>query len=90
MGLTSSDILDTSLAVLLKEASELLIVDLDKLLVVLKDRAFEYKDTIMIGRSHGVHAEPITFGLKMALWYQEMKRNKARLISAKKRSAAGK
>jgi len=81
MGLTSSDILDTSLAVLLKEASELLIVDLDKLLVVLKDRAFEYKDTIMIGRSHGVHAEPITFGLKMALWYQEMKRNKARLIS---------
>ena len=90
MGLTSSDILDTSLAVLLKEASELLIVDLDKLLVVLKDRAFEYKDTIMIGRSHGVHAEPITFGLKMALWYQEMKRNKARLISAKKTISCGK
>ncbi|MBW2630473.1 MAG: adenylosuccinate lyase [Deltaproteobacteria bacterium] len=90
MGLTSSDILDTSLAVLLKEASELLIADLDELLVVLKDRAFEYKDAIMIGRSHGVHAEPVTFGLKMALWYQEMKRNRTRLISAKKTISCGK
>ena len=90
MGLTSSDILDTSLAVLLKEAAELLIADLDELLVVLKDRAFEYKDAIMIGRSHGVHAEPITFGLKMALWYQEMKRNRVRLISAQKTISCGK
>ncbi|MEA2014573.1 MAG: adenylosuccinate lyase [Thermodesulfobacteriota bacterium] len=90
MGLTSSDILDTSLAVLLKEAAGLLVEDLDALLIVLKDRAFEYKDTIMIGRSHGVHAEPITFGLKMALWYAEMKRNRIRLISAKKTISCGK
>ena len=90
MGLTSSDILDTSLAVLLKEAAELLVEDLDALLIVLKDRAFEYKDAIMIGRSHGVHAEPITFGLKMALWYEEMKRNRIRLISAQKTISCGK
>ncbi|TFG92674.1 MAG: adenylosuccinate lyase [Syntrophobacterales bacterium] len=90
MGLTSYDILDTSLAVLLKEAVELLIADLDDLLVVLKSKAFEYKDTIMIGRSHGIHAEPITFGLKMALWYQEMKRNRARLVSARETISCGK
>ncbi|MDD5723671.1 MAG: adenylosuccinate lyase [Syntrophales bacterium] len=90
MGLTSSDILDTSLAVLLKEASELLIADMDDLLDVLRDKAFEYKDTIMIGRSHGVHAEPVTFGLKMALWYQEMKRNRARLVSSRKTISCGK
>ena len=90
MGLTSSDILDTSLAVLLKEAAELLVEDLDALLIILKDRAFEYKDAIMIGRSHGVHAEPITFGLKMALWYEEMKRNRIRLISAQKTISCGK
>jgi len=90
MGLTSSDILDTSLAVLLKEASDLIIADVDKLLTVLKDKAFEYKDTVMIGRSHGIHAEPVTFGLKMALWYQEMKRNRVRLISARKAISCGK
>jgi len=90
MGLTSSDILDTSLAVLLKEASELLVSDLDELLSVLKEKAFEYKDTVMIGRSHGIHAEPITFGLKMALWYQEMKRNRARLIRAQEAVSCGK
>jgi len=90
MGLTSSDILDTSLAVLLKEASELLVSDLDELLFVLKEKAFEYKDTVMIGRSHGIHAEPITFGLKMALWYQEMKRNRARLIRAQEAVSCGK
>jgi len=90
MGLTSSDILDTSLAVLLKEAAELLIADLDDLLSALKDKAFEYKNTIMIGRSHGIHAEPITFGLKMALWYQEMKRNRVRLVSAQETISCGK
>jgi len=90
MGLTSSDILDTSLAVLLKEASELLIADLDDLLTILKDKAFEYKNTIMIGRSHGIHAEPITFGLKMALWYQEMERNRTRLVSARETISYGK
>ncbi len=83
MGLTSSDILDTSLAVLLKEASEILIEDIDKLLAVLKKRAFEHKNTLMIGRSHGIHAEPITFGLKMALWYQEMERNRERMMRAR-------
>jgi len=83
MGLTSSDILDTSLAVLFKEASEILIKDIDKLLAVLKKKAFEHKNTLMIGRSHGIHAEPITFGLKTALWYQEMERNKERMIRAK-------
>ncbi len=90
MGLTSSDILDTSLAVLLKEASELLIEDIDDLLDVLRDKAFEYKDTIMIGRSHGVHAEPITFGLKMALWYQEMQRNRTRMVRARETISCGK
>ena len=90
MGLTSSDILDTALALLLKEASEILIDDLDKLLAVLKEKAWSYKDTVMIGRSHGIHAEPITFGLKMALWYQEMTRNRSRLIMAKEAISTGK
>ena len=82
MGLTSSDILDTSLSILLKEASEILIKDIDDLLSILKRKAFEHRHTLMIGRSHGVHAEPITFGLKMALWYQEMERNRERMVRA--------
>jgi adenylosuccinate lyase len=90
MGLTSSDILDTSLAILLKKASKILIDDLDKLLIVLKQKAWLYKDMLMIGRSHGIHAEPITFGLKMALWYQEMQRNRLRLIRAKEVISYGK
>jgi len=90
MGLTSSDVLDTSLAVLLKEAAEILIEDINALLAVLKKKALEYKKTLMIGRSHGIHAEPITFGLKMALWYQEMERNRARLERAKETVSYGK
>jgi adenylosuccinate lyase len=90
MGLTSSDILDTSLAVLLKEASDLIIRDIEQLLTVLRKKAFQYKDTLMIGRSHGIHAEPITFGLKMALWYQEMARNMERMIRAKDAISYGK
>ncbi|MEN6318748.1 MAG: adenylosuccinate lyase [Syntrophaceae bacterium] len=90
MGLTSSDILDTSLAVLLKEASDILIDDLNLLLTVLKNKAREHKNTLMIGRSHGIHAEPITFGLKMALWYQEMARNRARMLQAKETISCGK
>lgn len=90
MGLTSSDVLDTALAVQLKEASDLLLSDLDQLLAVLKRRAFEHKRTLMIGRSHGIHAEPITFGLKMALWYQEMQRNRARLERARETICTGK
>jgi adenylosuccinate lyase len=66
MGLTSSDILDTSLAILLKEAADILMEDMDQLLRTLKAKAFAHKDTVMIGRSHGIHAEPVTFGLKMA------------------------
>ena len=90
MGLTSSDVLDTALAVQLKESAEILLDDIDQLLVVLKRRAFENKNTLMIGRSHGIHAEPITFGLKMALWYQEMQRNRQRLVQAKESISYGK
>jgi adenylosuccinate lyase len=90
MGLTSSDILDTSLAVLLKEASEILLVDIEKLLAVLKKKAIQHKKTLMIGRTHGIHAEPVTFGLKIAMWYEEMARNRERLIRAKDTVACGK
>jgi adenylosuccinate lyase len=89
-GLTSSDILDTSLALLLKEASELILQDLHRLLGVLKEKALQYRETLMIGRSHGVHAEPITFGLKMALWYDEMNRNLTRMERAKEAVSVGK
>jgi adenylosuccinate lyase len=90
MGLTSSDILDTSLAILLGEASQILIDDVNLLLKVLKDKAIKHRNTLMIGRSHGIHAEPITFGLKMALWYQEMERNLTRLVRAKDAISFGK
>ena len=90
MGLTSSDVLDTALAIQLKESAEILLEDIDQLLVVLKRRSLENKNTMMIGRSHGIHAEPITFGLKMALWYQEMQRNRQRLIRAKESVSFGK
>ena len=90
MGMTSSDVLDTAFDVQLKEAAEILLEDIDKLLLVLKRRAFENKNTLMIGRSHGIHAEPITFGLKMALWYQEMQRNRQRLLRAKESVSYGK
>ena len=89
-GLTSSDILDTSLALLLKEASDLILQDLHRLSKVLKEKALKYKETLMIGRSHGVHAEPITFGLKMALWYDETKRNLLRMERAKEAVSVGK
>jgi adenylosuccinate lyase len=89
-GLTSSDILDTSLALLLKEASGLILKDLHRLLKVLKEKAYQYKETLMIGRSHGVHAEPISFGLKMTLWYDEMKRNLLRMERAEEAVSVGK
>lgn len=89
-GLTSSDILDTSLAILLVEASDIIIKDIQRLLEVLKEKAFKYKETPMIGRTHGVHAEPITFGLKMALWYDEMKRNLLRMERARETIRVGK
>jgi adenylosuccinate lyase len=90
MGLTSSDILDTSLALLLREAAGLITDDIKGLLKVLKDKAYEHKDTPMMGRSHGIHAEPITFGLKMALWYDEMGRNLERLERAREVISCGK
>jgi adenylosuccinate lyase len=82
-GMTSSDVLDTCLSVQLAQASDLLLADIDKLLEVLKRRAFEYKMTPTIGRSHGIHAEPVTFGLKLAEAYAEFSRNKARLLAAR-------
>ena len=90
LGLTSSDIMDTALSLQLKESTRLLAQDIAGLIVVLEDKAVEHKQTIMIGRTHGVHAEPITFGLKMALWAQEMKRNAARLSEAEKAISVGK
>jgi adenylosuccinate lyase len=82
-GMTSSDVLDTCLAVQLQRASDLLIADVDALLAALKRRAFEHKLTPTIGRSHGIHAEPTTFGLKMALAYAEFARARARLVAAR-------
>jgi len=90
LGLTSSDILDTGLAVQLKEASGLILKEIDLVLSALKDRAYEFKDTPTIGRSHGIHAEPTTFGLKLALWHAEMKRNRERMLRAAESVAVGK
>ena len=81
-GLTSTDVVDTALSYLLKQANEILLKDLDRLIEVLKKKAKEHKYTVMMGRTHGVHAEPTTFGLKMALWLEEMKRNKERFLQA--------
>ena len=83
LGLTSSDILDTSFALLLKQAMDIIVQDLHELMDVIRTMAMEHKYTVMIGRSHGIHAEPITFGLKLAVWYSEMKRNLKRLVEAR-------
>lgn len=90
MGMTSSDIIDTSISVQCMEASEILIADMKKLLGVLKEKAKKYKDTICIARTHGVHAEPTTFGLKLALWYDEMRRNLERFEAAAEDMRVGK
>ena len=82
-GMTSSDVLDTCLSVQLKEAADLLLADMDKLLAALKKRAYETKDMVCMGRSHGIHAEPVTFGLKFARFYAEMERNRTRLKAAR-------
>ena len=82
-GMTSSDVLDTCLAVQLTQASDLLLADLDALLAALERRAREHKNTICVGRSHGIHAEPTTFGVKLAGHYAEFKRNRARLVAAR-------
>jgi adenylosuccinate lyase len=90
VGMTSSDVLDTSFAVQMRQALTLLIRDAKKVFEVLKKRAFEHKDTVMIGRTHGIHAEPVTFGLKMALWADEMRRNIIRLKRAREVISVGK
>jgi adenylosuccinate lyase len=82
VGMTSSDVMDTALAIQFKEASAILMQDVRELMRVLRRQAQKYKWTVMIGRTHGIHAEPITFGLKFALWYQEMARNLSRLEKA--------
>lgn len=90
LGLTSSDVMDTALSLQLVEATELLTEDVKELITVLAQKAMEHKYTPMIGRTHGVHAEPITFGLKLAVWVEEMRRNLQRLGEAKKAIAVGK
>lgn len=90
LGLTSSDILDTALSLQLVEASDILLTKLDALEDVLGRRALEHRDTIMMGRTHGVHAEPITFGLKLGIWYDEIRRQKRRLAFAREEIRVGK
>src|SRR3979411_898185 len=89
-GLTSSDVVDTANALLLRDACDLLLKKVEALLDVLKRRAFEFKDTPQIGRTHGIHAEPTSFGLTFALWYDEMRRNRKRLKQARQSVAVGK
>ncbi|MGA2671215.1 MAG: adenylosuccinate lyase [Dehalococcoidia bacterium] len=90
LGLTSSDVLDTALGLQLTQAADILAKDIAELISVLESKAIEHEYTIMMGRTHGVHAEPTTFGLKMALWAEEMKRNAQRLAEAKKIISVGK
>lgn len=89
-GMTSSDVLDTAFAYQLTQAADLLLEDVDGLMAAVKDRAHEHKNTIMIGRSHGMHAEPVTFGLKLAVWYDELARRKKMLEQGRTAIAAGK
>jgi len=89
-GLTSSDVVDTANALLLKEACDVLLAKIDAMLPVLKRRAYEFKDTPQMGRTHGIHAEPTSFGLVWALWYSEMQRNRERLERAKEAVSVGK
>ncbi|WP_077624258.1 adenylosuccinate lyase [Sediminibacillus massiliensis] len=89
-GLTSTDVVDTALSYLLKQANDILRKDIERFIDILADKAKEHQHTVMMGRTHGVHAEPTTFGLKMALWYEEMKRNLERFNAAAKTIEAGK
>ncbi len=90
LGLTSSDVMDTALGLQLTQAADILAKDVAELISVLESKAIEHKYTIMMGRTHGVHAEPTTFGLKIALWTEEMKRNAQRLAEARKNISVGK
>ena len=89
-GLTSSDVVDTANGILLRESCDILLAKIDAMLPVLKRRAFEFKDTPQIGRTHGIHAEPTSFGLCWALWYAEMERNRERLARAREMVSVGK
>ncbi len=89
-GLTSSDVVDTANALLLKQSCDILLAKVDDLMAVLKRRAFEFKDTPQIGRTHGIHAEPTSFGLTWALWFEDMKANRARLTAARQAVSKGK
>ncbi|MEI6209071.1 MAG: adenylosuccinate lyase [Desulfuromonadales bacterium] len=88
-GMTSSDVLDTCLSVQMTQAADELLADLDMLLESIKARAYEHKDTVCMGRSHGIHAEPVTFGLKLASFHAEMQRNRIRLAAARENIATG-
>ena len=90
LGLTTSDVWDTALSMQMVEAVDLLLVEVDRLIGALEARARKHKDTVMIGRTHGVHAEPITFGLKLALWVDEMRRNRVRMVRMKDTVGVGK
>ncbi|WKB36344.1 adenylosuccinate lyase [Terrilactibacillus sp. S3-3] len=89
-GLTSTDVVDTAQSYLLKQANDILLKDIEHFIDVIRAKAVKYKNTIMMGRTHGVHAEPTTFGLKMALWHEEMKRNLARFKEAAEDIRVGK
>ena len=89
-GLTSNDVVDTAQALVLKQASKLLLAGATALAASLERRAWEFKDTVQIGRTHGIHAEPVTFGLKLALWYDELRRNIRRLEAAAEDLRVGK
>src|SRR5258705_5366933 len=89
-GLTSSDVVDTANALLLRDTCDLLLKRIDALMEVLKRRAYEFKDTPQVGRTHGIHAEPTSFGLTFALWYDEMRRQRERLLRAREAVATGK
>ena len=89
-GLTSSDVLDTALAIQLRDACTILLTDLDALANAVRTQAEKYRRTPMIGRTHGVHAEPITFGLKLALWYAELQRDRERVERAREVVSVGK
>ncbi len=89
LGLTSSDVVDTGMAMQARDAADLLLSELDALIEVVRRRAIEHKDTITIGRSHGMQAEPTTFGLKLAVWYDELRRQRERLVMAREQIAVG-
>jgi len=89
-GLTSSDVVDTALSMLMRDACDLIAQDVDALMAVVKERAYQHKNDAMIGRTHGVHAEPMTFGLKLALWYSQLHRDRTRLAEARAAIAVGK